>query len=397
MVSEKRGIKFLNACLLIIGTSIGAGMLGMPVEAGQGGYIPSLIFLTFSWVASFISALFFVEALSFIKASVNFSTLSEKIIGKTSKVYILLVYLLLFLSLIFAYTKGGGVFIADLLPSFPIWLGTFLFLLVLFPFILKGAKSVGKINSFLTFPMAIAFVLLLVIGTKEINVANLTHKHWANGFVSLPILVTAFGFHGIIPSLFNYLNHNKTVIRRAIIVGSIATLAIYVFWQTYIMGIIPLNGEISLSSALMQDQTAITPLRKIVGSASVSYLANLFYFCALTTSFLGVSLGLTDFLIDAFRLKNTAYNKFVITLLIFIPAFILSGTSLRVFYLSLKYGSGLACTLLLILFPTVLVSKLLAKGEKKQKAKILKIGIGFTLIYSAIVIFSQLLGVFTTF
>lgn len=396
MKTEKIGIKFLNSCLLIIGTSIGAGMLGMPVEASQGGYFPSLVFLFLSWMASFISALFFVEALSFIKSSVNFSTLSATILGRASKIYILLIYLLLFLSLIFAYTKGGGVFISDLLPMSTGWLGTLLFLLFFFPFILKGARLIGRINSLLTIPMAISFFLILGMGIAQVDTANLAHKNWSYGFVSLPILVTAFGFHGIIPSVFNYLGHSRKAMYRAIMVGSLVTLAIYVLWQTYILGVVPLSGEVSLTTALMQDQTAISPLRKIVDSTAISYLAGLFYFCALTTSFLGVSLGLTDFLVDAFRLRNTTYNKFVIILLIFIPAFILSGTSLRIFYLSLKYGSGLACTLLLILFPTFLVLKLMRKKDQRMQKRLpgLKIGITITLLYSAVVLFSQLFGMF---
>ena len=37
-------IKIINTSLIIMGTSVGAGMLGLPVETGKGGFLPSLIF-----------------------------------------------------------------------------------------------------------------------------------------------------------------------------------------------------------------------------------------------------------------------------------------------------------------------------------------------------------------
>ncbi len=384
-------MKFLNACLLIIGTAIGAGMLGMPVESSLGGYLPSLLFLFISWLASFVSAIFFVEALAVIKESVNFSTLSEKILGKSSKIFILLIYLVLFLSLIFAYTKGGGIFISDLFPIISIPMGTLLFLLVFFPFLLKGAKTVGRVNFLLTFPMFLSLFLIFMLGIPDINQVNLVPKNWKNGFFSLPIFITAFSFHGIIPTLFNYLNHNKKLTRRAIVVGSLFILVIYVFWQTFIMGIVPFEGEISLYSAWTQDQTAITPLKQLIKSSLLSYLAELFYFCALTTSFLGVSLGLIDFFVDALQIQNIRINKFLIMLLLFVPAFILSSTNLRIFYILLKYGAGIACTLLLVFFPTLLVVKLLNKNRMTySNSLIFKLGVGVTVAYSILVFYFQL-------
>lgn len=384
-------MKFLNACLLIIGTAVGAGMLGMPVESSTGGYIPSLFFLFLSWLTSLISALFFVEALSVIKESVNFSTLSQRILGNFSKVFILLIYLILFLSLIFAYTKGGGIFLSDLFSELPVSVGTLIFLLLFFPFLLQGARAVGKINIFLTIPMFVALFLILFLGIKQVNFGHFIHKNWKNGLFSLPILLTAFSFHGIIPSIFNYLDHNKKKARKVIFIGSFSTCIIYLLWQTFVMGVVPFKGDISLHSAWMQDQTAITPLRELINSSMLSYLAELFYFCALTTSFLGVSLGLIDFLIDAFKIKRSFYNKLLIMFLLFFPAFILSGSNLRIFYLSLKYGAGLACMLLLVLFPTFLVISLIQKHQLKSSNKMsIKAGIALTLTYSLTILYVQL-------
>lgn len=394
-IKNHKYFQFVSACLLILGTSIGAGMLGMPVIMGLGGAAPSTFFLILTWMVSLITGLLFVEVMSIIQKDANFATLSEKYISPKSKPFLVLVYLLLFLSLLFAYVKGGGVFIADFSSQIPTWLGTLVFIILFFPFIIKGPKMIGKINALLIAPMIISFIFLLVLGFKEINLNNLIHQDWRESYLSSPILVTAFGFHIIIPSLYILLNKNKILMRWAVIIGTTSTLIVYLLWNAYIIGIIPLSGEISLSAALELDQTAISPLKKILGTSTISQLAQIFYFCALTTSFLGVSLATIDFSIDALQLKKSSKNRILITIFIFVPALILSATQLRLFYLSLKFGAALACTLLLIIFPAVLVMKLIPKIKEKKsehQLRFFKQCVYFALLFALSIFISQFLN-----
>lgn len=123
------------------------------------------------------------------------------------------------------------------------------------------------------------------------------------------------------------------------------------------MGIVPVEGSPSLLEALAADQTAITPLKYYLKSSILSLLAQIFYFSAITTSFLGVCLGLIDFLLDSFKIKPKLINRLFLCLTIFLPALWLAQTSLRVFYLSLKYGGGFACLYLLVFLPITLYIK----------------------------------------
>ena len=370
-VKEHKYFSFVNACLLILGTSIGVGMLGMPVELSKGGFLPGTFFLLFTWVISLITGLLFLEVMSYLhRREVNFASLAEDFIGFGAKVFLVFVYLLLFLSLLFAYVKGGGGFIADLMPYVPTWLGTLIFLAIFLPLIIKGPKMIVKINTSLAFLMIVAFIILISLGLGEVHCGNLTHYDWMSSYRSSPLLVTSFGFHIIIPSLFIYLNKNKRLLRWAIVLGTTTTMIIYLIWNTYILGVVPLEGEISLTTALQLDQTAISPLKKILASAFMTQLAQIFYFCALTTSFLGVSFSTIDFSFDAFKLKKTLKNKILLVVYIFVPALILSSTNLRVFYLSIKFGAALACVLLLIIFPAVLSVKLPGNRKSLKKAAI---------------------------
>ena len=155
------------------------------------------------------------------------------------------------------------------------------------------------------------------------------------------------------------------------------------------MGVVPITGEVSLTTALQLDQTAISPLKKLSSSRFMTQLSQIFYFCALTTSFIGVSLSTIDFSIDAFKLEKTLRNKILVSVYVFVPALILSVTNLRIFYLSIKFGAALACVLLLIIFPLVLAIKI-----SWNKTILRKTILGFAFIFSLGIIFAQCLSCF---
>ena len=358
-------VKTVNASLVVIGTSIGAGILGLPVDTGRGGFVPALFSLIIMWAIMTATALMLVEVLSKSEKQANFFTLAEKNLGSFFKILTFFVYIMLYLSLTLAYTKGGGIFLSDSFSLIRLPVACLIFLVSLTPLILFGTKVLNLGNSGLTFIMALSFFVILGLGIGEINPSFLTHVGWKSAFFSFPMLVTSFGFHNVIPSLYSYVDHKKRM-RIAIIVGTTTTFFVYLVWQLFVMGVVPLDGENSLKDALARDQTAIFPLRYYIKGSFFNIAAILFYFSALTTSFLGVGLGLIDFLLDSFKIKRTLLNRVLFVLMVYFPALLLAQTKLRIFYISLKYGAGFACTYLLIFFPTVLF---IVYRRKKKRSR----------------------------
>lgn len=339
-----------------MGTSIGAGMLGLPVETGKGGFFPSIIFLMLNWAVMTGTALLLIEVLAHSKHNANFVSLTEKLLGPYFKVITFFVYIVLFMSLTLAYVKGGGGFLSSVFLNMPISLGCLIFLVLLVPLIILGSKVLSFGNDFLTFGLVISFLALIAIGVTKIQPSFLMRIDFVSASLSLPMYLTAFGFQGTLPSLYSYLGCKKSL-KTAVIIGTTVTLAIYVVWQLVIMGIIPLYGVHSLSSALSADQTAITPLEFYVRSPLLGVCARIFYFTAITTSFLGVGLGLIDFLLDSFKMKQRFVNRLFLAILIYMPALYIAQTDYRIFYLSLKYGGGISCLYLLVILPLLLFKK----------------------------------------
>lgn len=73
------------------------------------------------------------------------------------------------------------------------------------------------------------------------------------------------------------------------------------------------------------------------------------------TSFLGVTLGLLDFLADGLNVSKTSKTKWWLTSLVFIPPLLVSLTNPRLFLIALDFAGGFGCALLLGLLPILMV------------------------------------------
>ena len=85
----------------------------------------------------------------------------------------------------------------------------------------------------------------------------------------------------------------------------------------------------------------------------------------MTTSFLGVSLGLFDFLADGFKRKDDRFGRFQTTLLTFIPPLAFALFFPSGFILALEY-SALFAIILEIFLPSLMVYKLRRSSTLKS-------------------------------
>ncbi len=388
-------LKLATAVSIVVGTSIGAGMLGLPVETARAGFIPSVCLFILTWFITIATGILFSEVILSRPPGGNYISLSKTILGNKFTCAIFGLYILLFYSLIAAYTKGIGVLLSeDLTIVASSWAGSLLFILLFMPMMYFGTGLIGKFNAILAIVLLLSFSLLISIGNKNVSPMLLSNQNWSHTLFSLPLIISSFGFHGTVPSLIDYLDRDRRKIRLAIIIGSTITLIIYFLWELMILGSIPLHGEISLVSAWENDQTAITPLSLLAKNSIIWSLAHIFSLAAIITSFFGVSIGLIDFLVDAFQWKKNFYTQTALLVSIYISALFLSMTELRIFYLSLNYGAGIAGTFLLIFTPAYMMYR----SERKLDSPIFgcppKAVLPIVFVFSAISVLSCIFSYF---
>ncbi len=351
MATKKHQSSIWKAILLVAGTSIGGGMLAMPVLTAQAGFVPSLAVYAVCWIFMACTGLLFLEIGAWLHREANIVSMASQTLGKAGKFCAWALYLFLFYCLTLAYVVGGGNFFADVL-LIPSWLGAFVFTILFGSIVYMGPKWVGRINAWMVLALGAAYATFVVLGLPYVQLARLQTSDWSWSPSALPIAFAAFAYQGSVPTLAHYLNYDIKKTRIAILAGSFITVITYSIWQGLILGIVPLE---TLIETLSQGQSAVHPLRQLIGNPTVYFVGQFFAFFALTTSFLGVTLGLSDFLADGLKIKKTARGRLLLCALVFIPPLILADLHPTVFLQALKFAGGYGCALLLGVLPILMV------------------------------------------
>jgi len=227
-----------------------------------------------------------------------------------------------------------------------------------------STKSVDYCNRFLMSFKGLSLVIAFILLFPQINFVNMIRESCGSKSLlpMLPIFLCSFGFHPTIPSLSIYIGRKLRELKFAIICGSTTALIVYLLWLFVTMGSVPLVGEHSFTSIGQSVGELIKTIYVIVNNKWVTAGINVFSNVAMTTSFLGVTLGLFDFLADGFKRSNTRFGRFQTALLTFIPPLIFALFFPDGFILALKYAAFFA-TILVVILPALMAYKLRRNTE----------------------------------
>jgi len=352
--------KLISSVFLVAGTCTGGGMLALPVATGISGFIPSTLMMTLCWLAMTVSALLLLEVNLWMKEGAHVITMASTILGPVGKVVSWIVYLFISYASIVAYTAAGGSLVINgavnlLALNLSKELGCLFFIVFFGGIIYLGNRIVGRVNTILFVAMIFAYFALIGTGISEVKPTLLLHTHWPTSFLAIPLLLTTFSFQTMLPSITPYLNRNAWALRWAIIGGTTITFIVYLLWQWMVLGIVPVSGPNSLIKALEVGEPVTQFLREHVQSQWVSVFAEYFAFFALATSFLGMALGLFDFLSDGLKIPNEGKGKVFLSLLIIVPTFIFAAYFERIFLLALDTSGGFGDSILNGIMPVLMV------------------------------------------
>ncbi|MER3665183.1 tyrosine transporter TyrP, partial [Klebsiella pneumoniae] len=192
----------------------------------------------------------------------------------------------------------------------------------------------------------------------DIHPLNLLTLPVAQGLAlsAIPVIFTSFGFHGSVPRIVSYLGGDIRKLRRVFIIGSFIPLVAYIFWQLATLGSIDAPAFTALLANNAGLNGLLEAIREVVASPHVELAVHLFADLALATSFLGVSLGLFDYLADMFQRKNSVGGRLQSGIITFLPPLAFALFYPRGFVMALGYA-GVALAVLALIMPALLVMK----------------------------------------
>lgn len=346
----------VGGTLLIAGTSIGVGMLGLPVVTSAGGFFPSLAIYAICWIFMVATALLILEACLWLPKESNLISVSRELLGKKGAIACWILYLFLFYCLMTAHLAAGGGAVSMLsAKTLPDWLSTIIYTAIFAPVVYLGTRAVDRLNIGLMLGVFVTYFCFIAAAASHLRLDFLVRSDWSKIWVSLPVVLTAFGFQNLIPTLVTYMERDHRKIRLAIWIGTSIPFVLYVVWQLLVLGIAPLEGPSGLQAALEMGQSAIPPLQAALQSETLAVVATVFSLFAMTTSFVGISIAFFDFWADGLKWKKKGIRKTaLLALVIGIPLlFVLLDPN--IFLKALGLAGGIGMVLLLAVLPIFFV------------------------------------------
>jgi tyrosine-specific transport protein len=349
--------KILGGIFLIVGISIGAGILALPVTTAPSGFIPSTLLLFSCWLLMTFNALLILEVNLWMPENSNIISMAGATLGKGGQAIAWVSYLLLFYSLLSAYISAGSDVLGSVLSLVHIKLANAVTILIftgLLGFVVyRGTRSIDYLNRALIMTKIGAFILLLILVVPYIQRPYIQYENFSELPSTLMVVITSFGFATLIPSLRTYFNSDAKKLRQVIIAGSIIPLIFYICWDGVILGALPLEGAHGLNAVLHSGNTIsqlIFVLHQLLKNDMVTSLAAIFSAICVATSFLGVGLSLSDFLADGLHLQKEGQSAVFIYSFTFIPPLMAVLFYPSLFITALGYA-GTYCVILLALLP----------------------------------------------
>ena len=195
--------QYVGGTLLVAGTTIGVGMLGLPITTGFMGFIPSIFLFVICWSFMLCTALFFVDVNCSMKGNVNLITMAGRTLGRWGTALSWFFYLILLYSLMAAYIAASApLFTQAFKVIFDVELSLSIakfFLPLLFGgFIYLGTKGVDIVNRVLMSFLVLSYILLIIFVPSHVQGNLLMHMDW----MFIRLLQFVFGWHNVTGQVF---------------------------------------------------------------------------------------------------------------------------------------------------------------------------------------------------
>lgn len=395
--------------MIIAGTAIGAGMLANPTATAGVWFTGSVLLLLYVWFCMYTSGLMLLEATLHFPQGASFHTVVSSLLGPRWNAVTGMAVAFVLYSLTYAYIFVGGGLTQNSLAAVSGWLleqplqpsrqlSSVLFLLVLATSVWISTKVVDRFATVLIGGMLTSFFLstgsLLQSVTPSVLLdipAQSQHSYWPYIWAALPVCLASFGFHGNVPSLVSYYNKQAQPVARSILWGSLLALGIYLLWQLAVQGNLP-RAEFAPVIAADGDVAALLQaLSSYAATENIARLLNAFAYMAIASSFLGVTLGLFDYIRDLCGFSDTASGRFKTALLTFLPP-LLACLLFPTGFVKVMGYVGLMAAIWAALVPALLVR---ASRQRFPKVGYQVFGgsmmIGFVILFAAAAFFAQIL------
>ncbi|MCF4173339.1 aromatic amino acid transporter [Vibrio sp. McD22-P3] len=356
----KKNPSLIGGACIIASVCVGAGMLGLP-SAGAGAWtIWSMLAIAITMVVMTISGWMLLEAFKHYELKVSFDTVTKDLLGdKINLINNITVYFVGGI-LLYAYITSSGLILQDVL-GLNVKIASVLFVLIFSAFVWHSTRAVDRISVVLIAFMILSFVFGVSGLAVKVNMAVLfdtiseENAYAPYAMAMLPVALTSFGYHHSVSSMRAYYGE-ETKAKYAILGGTVIALSLYFLWLFSIFGNLPRANFGPVIEQGGNVDALLKALGSVIESDKVANAINTFSMAAILSSFIGVGLGVFDFLADFFKFEDTKQGRTKTWLVTFLPPLVMSLLFPFGFVIAIGYA-GAAATVWACIIPALLAKK----------------------------------------
>jgi tyrosine-specific transport protein len=270
-----------EAIATLMGLMIGAGILGIPYVVAKSGILIGALNILVIGITMIFVNLFVGEIVLRTKGNHQITGYAEKYLGKRGKWIMAAAAILGNYGALLAYLIGEGKALSAIFGGNALYFSIGYFLVVSF-IVYNGLKAVER--SELYFVSAFVLIVAVIVGFNLTNM-DLSNVPISDGNFFLPFGVVLFAYLGMsaIPEIHEELKNNWKRMRRAIIIGSIIPILIYLAFG---LSVVAVTGTSTT-------EVASVGLGQAFGEHMI-ILSNLFAVLTMATAFIAIGFALKE-------------------------------------------------------------------------------------------------------
>ncbi len=274
-----------SAISTLIGLTIGAGILGIPFVIARAGFITGIVNIVVLGIMILILNLYLGEVSLRTKEIHQLTGYARLYLNNIGNMLMTASFIIFTHGAMIAYIMKTGEFLDALLsPSLggtPI-IYSILFTTLSFVIVFEGIKIVERSEFYMVLAIISIITLLAIFAIPHIDPANLTSFSYKNLFIPYGVVFFAFLATPAIPEMNEELK-NKKHLKKAIIIGSVIPMIVYILFALVVVGISGANTT----------DGAILGLASILG-AKIMVMGTILGILTMTTSFIAIAFALTE-------------------------------------------------------------------------------------------------------
>ena len=377
--------KQLLAACLIAGTSIGAGMIALPMSLCKIGILPTIGMILGTWFFMYVTGLLGVELNLRAGQGLPLGRLARLYSGPVSASIGTLSLTLLIYAVLSAYLYGGASILQSFLAahwgiSCPLKIIILTYAGLLGLLLWTPVRLVLEINRVLLVFLLIIFAVLVWGLLDKIELSGLPllleHHHkatasssrlWTSWTEIFPLLFLSYGFQAIFHTLTNFCQQDPSRLKRSLFWGTLIPAFVYITWTASALIVLyqEAPGEYDkLLKGKLDVGEFVEALSHTISWAAAPLLASVISFIAIIKSSIGVGLGLYESWAANFydrRLKLKAVSlKIFYSVLTLSPPLVVALLVPELFLKALRFA-GMILVVIAIFLPLWLIRQPKAK------------------------------------